>query len=1110
MIAPFFLWITATVRAEPSVPLLLEGRSVTFTHGAKQLLKYSFEPRRTGAYLVQVTQGSLDLQVSVSTPGVSPQTYNSPSFRDDRETVLLERVSTEQTYTIGLKSDEYTGATATHQISISIIQDEATVKGFRLMTAAAAANRLGGDDNWGKALSLYTDALRNWQDLDNKAEQARTLLNIANLHYWQFASWLEAADSAASAATLYADLGDSRLYANAVFLQAVSLIEAALATSSDTSATTSNAAELFDLALHQFDSALQVFVDIGDEYGEARTENNIGLTHYYMDNWSAASGYFKRAASKFRRQTEWSDELNPLANLAVIDFELGRFVQAVESLTRLLELIPADQEPEWRADALDNLGASLLVLGRVDDARKSFFEALALHEKTDSAKGQGRSLTGLGSTYFSIGELELAQEFFERALPVRKQSNDGRGQVAVLHFLGDVHRKLGNHGRALYFHDRALNLAVTPMAKAKIEILLARDEFDAGRYDRAGAILQRVNDAAHRSGASAIIADSSFELGRTLARLGNTDRAQLKLREAHSVYEEIGSLGGQAQSLLELARISRSAELDTAIGNAYQAIALIEQLRGRVANPELRAVYLSTRRHYYDFLIDTLMQSHVSAGTTAESSEYLLQALSVSERARARATVDLMGEAAVDIRRGMDPELKARQNELYGELAQKQYVRDQLLDRETDTEKLNAVVTELQDILAALDVLDIELRESNPRSSILNKPDILKPEQIQEQLDDDSVVLQFWLGDSASYMWIVSRTDVRGAQIADRKTVDRLARQVYESLSSVDTGSSSVRNRQAALVSLSELILGPAANEIDDKSRIIVAADGSLQYVPFSLLLVDGHEALINSHEVVVVPSISSLAAQRSAFSGRPAASRTLAAIGDPVFESSDPRVAGRSVGSSSSVEATSAHFIGLSDDQANLFRLPFSAMEIERIAALVAEDDRHVATGFAASRRSIIGGEIEDYRIVHFGTHGLINARHPALSTLVFSLLDEAGRPSNGFLRLHDIYNLELAADLVVLSACETGLGREIRGEGLVGLTQGFMYAGARSVIASLWRVSDRATAELMTQFYKYLLQDGLPPANALRRAQRDMANERRWRDPYFWSGFVLHGDWT
>jgi CHAT domain-containing protein len=191
------------------------------------------------------------------------------------------------------------------------------------------------------------------------------------------------------------------------------------------------------------------------------------------------------------------------------------------------------------------------------------------------------------------------------------------------------------------------------------------------------------------------------------------------------------------------------------------------------------------------------------------------------------------------------------------------------------------------------------------------------------------------------------------------------------------------------------------------------------------------------------------------------------------------------------------------------LARLPSSGYEAAAISALVPPEQSLLASGFDASRPAIVDGELSEYRYLHFATHGLIDSRYPGLSALAFSRFDRQGTPQDGFLRLHDIYNLDLSADLVVLSACETALGREVRGDGLIGLTQGFMYAGAGSVIASLWQVPDRATSELMTRFYEYLLDDGLEPAQALRRAQLSSASQRRWQDPYFWGGFILVGDW-
>jgi CHAT domain-containing protein len=175
----------------------------------------------------------------------------------------------------------------------------------------------------------------------------------------------------------------------------------------------------------------------------------------------------------------------------------------------------------------------------------------------------------------------------------------------------------------------------------------------------------------------------------------------------------------------------------------------------------------------------------------------------------------------------------------------------------------------------------------------------------------------------------------------------------------------------------------------------------------------------------------------------------------------------------------------------------------------MAAPGEANKALDFDASKATAMSKQLGEYKIVHLATHGLVNSEHPALSGLVFSLLDRQGRSQDGFLRLSDIYNLELNADLVVLSACQTALGKQILGEGLIGITRGFMYAGSPRVIASLWKVDDEATAELMKKFYEGLLKNGQRPAEALRAAQMWMLKQPRWKAPYYWAGFVLQGEW-
>jgi CHAT domain-containing protein len=332
---------------------------------------------------------------------------------------------------------------------------------------------------------------------------------------------------------------------------------------------------------------------------------------------------------------------------------------------------------------------------------------------------------------------------------------------------------------------------------------------------------------------------------------------------------------------------------------------------------------------------------------------------------------------------------------------------------------------------------------------------------------------------------------------------------------------------------LSRMLLGPVASQLG-KKRLAIVADGALQYIPFAALPAPSPgngewrksgvepQPLFVEHEIVSLPSASTLATLRRETAGRKPAEKSLAILADPVFTDDDTRVrrivskavARRADSDEKDVASRqmlrSGRETGVMGPDVGFGRLLSTRREAAAISALVPERERMQALDFEASRTTALRPELGEYRIVHFATHGMLNNIHPELSGIVLSLVDEAGQQQDGFLRLQDIYNLKLSAELVTLSACQTGLGKEIKGEGLIGLTRGFMYAGAPRVVASLWKVDDRATSELMKRFYQGMLgPERLSPAGALRQAQLSIWKQRQWRAPYYWAAFVLQGEW-
>jgi CHAT domain-containing protein len=394
-------------------------------------------------------------------------------------------------------------------------------------------------------------------------------------------------------------------------------------------------------------------------------------------------------------------------------------------------------------------------------------------------------------------------------------------------------------------------------------------------------------------------------------------------------------------------------------------------------------------------------------------------------------------------------------------------------------------------------------------------------------LDPETALVEYTLGEQRSWVWVVTATDVVTAELPARAEIEARVGRVRDLIVSRSVEKNEVESERAARVrradadykaaarDLSAMVLGPVAKAIAGK-RLAIVADGALQLVPFDALpKPDGRGWMIEEYEVAMMPSATALETLRRQTAGRATALGSVAVVADPVFEPGDPRVAGR--GPAPAARAVPKVSRRVSDvkrsigrgERDGFARLAGSRAEAEAIGRLMPGGQSLVALDFAANLDLATGGALSKYRIVHFATHGYVPSQAPELSGLVLSLVDEAGSERPGYLGLSEIYGLRLPAELVVLSACETGLGRQVRGEGIVGLTRGFMYAGARRVVASLWKVDDRPTSELMTRYYARMLVGGKAPSRALREAKLELLRATNWKAPYYWAAFQLYGEW-
>jgi CHAT domain-containing protein len=886
------------------------------------------------------------------------------------------------------------------------------------------------------------------------------------------------------------------------------------------------AAPTLTAALSELQEALATYQRLGDRRGEMKTLIEIGATQYYLlqDDALATGRLAEAAARALGDAPATARALRLLGNILVWSGDLRAAAASLEEATALSR---ADGNLRGEVRSLNETGRVYRRIGELEQAVGVFERALALERAANIPEMRSTLLGNLGLVFKALGDHTRARGVYDETLALARASKDLRGVMVTLINLGNLDRIEGQYDTALHRHGEALALArqmgITSSEASTLGAIgltyQARGAHATalGLFEEALAIRQRIHDVTGE-------ATSLVNIGQSRLALGDAEGALASLEAALQLLRRLHDRPGESDALYELARAERErGNHAAALARLTAAVALDEQVRREITSPELRASFGSTGVEKYEALIDLLHEPGAGAGSNPGA------AFEVSERARARVLLESLLEARVDVREGIDAGLLARERALQRALADAATTFSSALTQRSASSR-DAAAERLQRLSTDHEDLQRRIRLLTPRYAGLTQPQPLTLAQIQrEVLDDQTVLLEFALGRERSWLWAVTTDAMHSVVLPPARDIQEAARAFYAAVTArqprAGEAYAEYRNRvatadrQAAAQAgrMSRMLLGGFAAELAGAwrgKRLVIVASGALESLPFAALpLPGGAEPLVARHEIVAVPSASVLHTLRQEASARQPGSNHIAVLADPVFEPTDPRVSrgGRldRGGRLPSAQVSRGGRLEPAWTRAGVARLPFSREEAEAIRDLAGPDRVFEATGFDASRHTALGPLVGASRIVHFATHGWLDSDRPDLTGLVLSLVDEHGTPQNGFLPLRDIYNMQLSADLVVLSACQTALGMEISGEGLVGLTRAFMYAGAPRVIASLWQVSDAATAELMKRLYAGILQRGLTPAAALRAAQVEMSRDRRWRSPYFWSGFVLQGDW-
>jgi tetratricopeptide (TPR) repeat protein len=1119
-------------------PELAPGEAVTRDISGGESQSYTLRLSHNRSFRLLITRGDLKVSVSLHDPAGQQSGEFSSQRYGPLHVTAVARVA--GTYLLRVSSQEADGIKGNYRLLLEEVR-EATEQDREVAAATAAfyeAERLRA--RWTEAatraaIQKYGEALNGWRTAAYQREAVEVLECIGDAyftlseydrarHYYEkvLAPGWRVSDRSTRARALnnigyvYSYTGKDR--------QALARFQAALATLKGGRVATpaadelrvkaralSNAGEVYysrgelKKALALFDEALGLWTEVGDRRGQALARLNLGYAYGDSGETQKAFEQFEQAQSLWRAVGDARGEALALAAVGGFHAFSGRKRRALETYQQALNLFRRTGDRQGEAVALNGLARIYEELNELQAALDNYSQALAIFQKNDSTQFEAVTQFCVGRIYHWMQQPGPALERFKESITLSRKVDKRRIEAYALVQTATIHasQKDPRRGRA--------------------------------QYERALSLYRRIGD---RLGQAMVL----NSIGDTYYAAADARRAVNYYRQALPLYQASKDRSGEAASFYNIARATRTFEgPEAALASTESAIEIIETLRMQIASPAFRSSYFSSVRKYYGLYIDLLMQMHKARPEAGFAAEAFL----TSEKARARVLLETMAETEADLRQGIDPELLKRERSLQQLLSTKALYLSRLLSERGKEDESEEVARGIRQLEVEYQDVQALIRERSPHYANVTQPQPLRLPDIQEALGSETLLLEYALGEEKSYLWLVSSDGVASAELPGRATLEKAANGFYNILRArAPVPGEGEEERQARVADadhrywqsaseLSRMLLGGVAGRLGNK-RLLIVPDGALQYVPFDALPIpppaglygerDGAEAaggtgprppIIVEHEVSNLPSASTLLAIRREQGFAQPAGGIVAVLADPVFEADDPRV---KLPSTQTAVAFAGTGVKTESDSApagwggieNAARLPFTAREAENILSLVPDGMGMLATGFDANLSTARSPQLGRYEVVHFATHGLFDSKQPQLSGLLLSLVDESGNPEDGFLHLHDIYSLHLPVKMVVLSGCDTALGKDVSGEGLVGLTHAFMYAGSKTVLASLWKVDDKATSELMGLFYKGLLRDGLPPAAALRAAKIAMWERQPSLTPYFWAAFILEGEFA
>jgi CHAT domain-containing protein len=866
-------------------------------------------------------------------------------------------------------------------------------------------------------------------------------------------------------------------------------------------------------AIEKYQAALPYYEKAGDWFGAARAVETMGEALFKLASYQEALSAFERAF--------------PLA-------------QKAEQTTKALSL---------KAKIANNIGVIADTQYEKQKALFYYLQAIDAYRQLGNRRAEAVCFMNIGNIYSTTGQPDEALQWYDRALPVHKELDNKLQEASVLNGRGIAKFTLMQYPQAIEDQNASLELWRKLGDNGKQGLTLTHLAANYIALQQPQAALESLNEALP------LIRKGGNTVGRAYALryIGDSYRLLGQLDKSLDYYQQALDLSQTMNvKILDALSISKIAQTEFLRGNlpealfqSNRALDLVDQVRQQYSNPLLGASYSSSTHHYYAEHIALLLKLHARQPAAG----YDVQAFQTSERAQARALLESLSDIGNNLRADLPAALTERDASLQKEIDRIIGERGKVAKTAPSaarSARLQELENELRQRTNEVDELQGQMRASNPRYAALLRPQPLSLAEIQRQLlSPDSLLLEYFVAEDRLYLFALTNGSEKALQVVeipDKAAIEKAAeffqRKKFESAGEMQRRFSYQNPEFAKNVQfLSDKLLAPV-KPLLQKRKIWIVSDGGLQRIPFAALpdprktsmparTTPNRSAtrrspiapLIVEHEIATLPSASTVAWLRKALAARQPAMGEIAVVADPVFTTDDERLKGaapqprtapatiaRSLRGAPDLE-TALRDIGGMEEIGALDRLPATRDEAQAIARLAPERSL-VALDFEANRQMVMSGALSDYRYLHFATHAYVDDVFPGLSWLALSKVDRKGQEQPGYLRLNDIYQLRLNADLVTLGACRTGLGKQLRGEGMIGLTRGFIYAGAPRVMVSLWDVPDRETAQLMQSFYRNLLKQKMPVGAALRRAQVEMWERAESSAPFFWAAFSLQGD--